>query len=338
MRDKMKIISITIPTFNRAEYLKENLENILPQIIGKQEQIELIINDNASIDNTFEVIKNIKDKYNFPILYTKHSKNIGLLDNFNDVVAKAQGKYIFLMGDDDLLSPNFFDIILNILSQHEDLGIIHFNRLSGNSSCSMNKLHDNVYDGMSNIYDAPVFIKRVVSSPNFISSMIFLKECWDKRAVKVKDNYYGYDFLARIYWGALDRKCLYYYMPLVIMRNPSRTWAKMSSLYCLVGMSNIFYDLNQEIPGIYNIWQNRLKQSRFYDFWTTLIGVSVDQKFYRTKRKEINKHLKSGFEKCLLWMFLYLKPIKLIVFFYKVCLRIFRLISGEMTIVRKITV
>ncbi|MDR2010195.1 MAG: glycosyltransferase [Bacteroidales bacterium] len=326
----MKIISIAIPTFNRAEHLRENLENILPQIYDKQEEIELLINDNASTDNTSEIVMNIKDGYNFPILYTKHPNNIGICENFNDVVDKTQGKYVFLMGDDDLLSPNFFDIILNILSQNEDFGIIHFNRLSGDSFCSNNRLHDNIYDGMQNIYDAPNFIKRIVSSPNFMSSMIFLKECWEQGATKIKDNYYGYDFFARICWGALDKKCLYYYMPLVIMRNPPiRTWSKMWSLYCLVGMSNIFFDLDQKISGIYDIWQNRMRHSKYYDFWEILSGVIIDRKFYRTKRKEINKHLKSVFEKCLLWIFLYLKPVELIKVLYLLCLKIFRLISRK---------
>jgi glycosyltransferase involved in cell wall biosynthesis len=334
----MKIISIAIPTFNRAEYLRENLEIILPQIINKSDKIELIINDNASIDNTSEVVMEMMRKYDFPILYTKHQINIGISGNFNDVISKSNAKYIFLMGDDDLLSPDFFDIILNIVSQNEDLGIIHFNRLSGNSFCSMNKLHDNVYDGMHNIYDATDFIRRVVSSPNFISSVLFSKECWDQGEPRVKGNYYGYDFFARIYWGALDKKCLYYYMPLVIMRNPARTWSKMASLYFLVGMNNIFYDLNQEVPGIYNIWQNRMRHSKYYDFWGSLAGVSVDQKFHRTKRKEINEHLKSGFEKFLLWIFLYLKPVKLIRIFYYICLKMIRLISGKMIIVRKVTI
>jgi hypothetical protein len=99
----------------------------------------------------------------------------------------------------------------------------------------------------------------------------------------------------------------------------------MWSLYFLHGMSNIFLDLDKEITGIYNIWQNRMR--RVYDFWIILGGVSVDRTFYRTKRKEINKHLKSDFEKCVLWMLLYLKPTKLMMFFYRGYLKTHKLIK-----------
>ena len=65
-------------------------------------------------------------------------------------------------------------------------------------------------------------------------------------------------------------------MPLVLMRNPSRTWSHDAALYFLVGMNSIFRDLDQYIPGIHDAWYYRGLKTHFYDFYGILSQVAID--------------------------------------------------------------
>ena len=52
----MKTLSIAIPTHNRAHFLKEELDILLPQVLTRKEEIEIIISDNVSTDDTESMI------------------------------------------------------------------------------------------------------------------------------------------------------------------------------------------------------------------------------------------------------------------------------------------
>lgn len=73
--------------------LKQRLDNL---------NIEIIISDNASEDDTFKIIKSITDKR---IKYIRHSKNIGLQQNWAKAIFKfSKGKYLLILSDDDYLT------------------------------------------------------------------------------------------------------------------------------------------------------------------------------------------------------------------------------------------
>ena len=77
---KKPILSVCIPTYNRAEYLKLTIESIISQKEFLDEDVELVICDNASDDNTDEVVLQYSKKYR-NIIYVKNEKNINN-DNF----------------------------------------------------------------------------------------------------------------------------------------------------------------------------------------------------------------------------------------------------------------
>ena len=94
------LISICIPTFNREKYLKECINNIVNQKWFNQNDIEIIISDNASPDNTFKTVKEYQEKYS-NIKYYRNDKNIWANLNLFKVSEYANWKYIWFMGDDD---------------------------------------------------------------------------------------------------------------------------------------------------------------------------------------------------------------------------------------------
>ena len=99
-------LSIAIPTYNRAKCLDECLESIYNQKNIDFNEIEVVISDNNSSDETKFVVDKWKDK--FPIfVYKKNSTNIGPTRNIRNVLNLAQGNYIWLFGDDDIFVKDY---------------------------------------------------------------------------------------------------------------------------------------------------------------------------------------------------------------------------------------
>jgi glycosyltransferase involved in cell wall biosynthesis len=117
------LLSITIPTYNRASILDISLAKIRPQIESAKYKIEFIISDNCSSDNTQEIVSKYI-KMGIPIKYIRNNENIGMDGNFLQCFKQAHGKYVWLLGDDDLLLDNSLNDILEVLSSG-DFGLLH---------------------------------------------------------------------------------------------------------------------------------------------------------------------------------------------------------------------
>ncbi|BCU91631.1 putative glycosyltransferase [Yersinia pseudotuberculosis] len=95
-------ISFCIPTYNRSELLSELIESIVSQCKNRND-IEICISDNASSDNTSEMIAKWKESTDTPIVYKVNKENIGPDRNYLAAVDLASGEYCWLFGSDDRL-------------------------------------------------------------------------------------------------------------------------------------------------------------------------------------------------------------------------------------------
>lgn len=102
-----KILTIGIPTYNGAPHIRETLDSILsqdPNILDSK--VEILISDNASTDETELIVREYSSKHPNLIRYSKNEINIGFDRNLDMLFKKANGAYVWLMGDDDaLLNP-----------------------------------------------------------------------------------------------------------------------------------------------------------------------------------------------------------------------------------------
>ncbi|MEK7680913.1 MAG: glycosyltransferase family 2 protein [Patescibacteria group bacterium] len=110
------VISICIPTFNRAKCLKQCLESIVEQFKDPQirESVEVVISDNASIDDTESMIKEFQKEFS-NIFYYRNLENIRVDRNILNAVDKASGEWVWFLGDDDALFPGAIDYIMQEL-------------------------------------------------------------------------------------------------------------------------------------------------------------------------------------------------------------------------------
>lgn len=109
-----KLLSISVPTYNRAEDLDRCLGSILSQVGGLEEFVEVYVSNNASTDNTREVIqKYLREGY--PLNALENATNLGHDGNLEILYETAQTPYFWLFGDDDFLMPGMLKPIVDVL-------------------------------------------------------------------------------------------------------------------------------------------------------------------------------------------------------------------------------
>ena len=117
------LLSICIPTYNRAEYLREALENITSDP-AFDDRVEVVISDNASPDHTREVGEEFADR--FPnVRYFRNERNL-VDENFEIVLRHGRGKYLKLFNDTLRLRPHSLAKILAIIEKSSDTEPIYF--------------------------------------------------------------------------------------------------------------------------------------------------------------------------------------------------------------------
>jgi abequosyltransferase len=104
------LLTIAIPTYGRAKYLKELL-SVLADQLKDEPRVELIISDNASPDETPSVVQDFVAG-GLRVHYIRNAQNIGPDANFLQCFEQARGKYFWLFSDDDLIVPGALARIL----------------------------------------------------------------------------------------------------------------------------------------------------------------------------------------------------------------------------------
>lgn len=121
-------ISVCIPTYNRAQLLSELFDSLLKA--GGQ-SIEVVVSDNASTDSTYEVIEKYKDKFS-NLIYWQWEKNEGPDKNFLKCVELATRDYCWLMGSDDSITIDAFDIVTSTIISRPDILLLNMLECDGN--------------------------------------------------------------------------------------------------------------------------------------------------------------------------------------------------------------
>ncbi|HEX8462701.1 MAG TPA: glycosyltransferase family 2 protein, partial [Segetibacter sp.] len=119
------LLSICIPTFNRATYLNSCLNSIVKQV-GNNPEVEVIISDNLSDDNTESVAKEYTIKYK-NIKYFKNETNIGGDKNIIKVLSIANGQYLKLLNDYiDFTDKGLLEVLEIVRKYSENKEVLFF--------------------------------------------------------------------------------------------------------------------------------------------------------------------------------------------------------------------
>jgi glycosyltransferase involved in cell wall biosynthesis len=135
-KDIKPLVSICIPTFNSSRFIFQSLTSICKQTY---KNIEIIVSDNNSTDNTVEIIKSIMAK-DSRIKLNINSRNIGFSANANKLISLANYDYIALFHSDDIYHPTIIEKEMEFLSSNSDLaGCFTESKFIGQNSLELTK-------------------------------------------------------------------------------------------------------------------------------------------------------------------------------------------------------
>ena len=117
------VVSVIMPTYNRADYLKRSVQSVLDQTFT---DFEIILVNNYSTDDTLNVISAFNDDRIKVIDF----KNDGIIaKSRNQGIKQSVGKYIAFLDDDDLWCPDKLELQIKYLEEHPEFGLVYSNAL-----------------------------------------------------------------------------------------------------------------------------------------------------------------------------------------------------------------
>ena len=122
-------LTIAIPTYNRAAKLDKQLAWAVNAIDGRWDEVELIVSDNASPDETPAVCEKWKARSHGNLRVQRQQSNVGLVRNVLACINAARGDFVWVVGDDDTIYDNALDWVLQELRSNlaHALTYIHLN-------------------------------------------------------------------------------------------------------------------------------------------------------------------------------------------------------------------
>lgn len=180
------LLSICIPTYNRNIWLKKSLETLVPQLQNLENEVELIISNNASTDLTRQVINEYITK--FPIIVNHNSLNVGGTKNFHICSQLARGKYVWTLGDDDFVVDKFIPKLLIIMKKNENIPFYYIQNVGWHPEereiedylSDLSLLYNDFYSDSEIIWEKfeklSIIAKPETGYFNAISNFIMLKE------------------------------------------------------------------------------------------------------------------------------------------------------------------
>lgn len=200
------IFSILIPTYNREKLIKRAIDSVLNQTFP---YFELIIIDDASTDNTQNIVQSINDSR---IVYIKHEVNKGQNPAYNTGLRIAQGKYIsFLDSDDEWLQTKLEETYKKFISDNE-LGLVyHLGGMKDNNSELVLQRHDY----LEGYIEKEVLTQSYLTSPTMETVK---KSCFDvigflrEDITTSKDDDMNFLFVKHFKVGFIDKILGIYYL------------------------------------------------------------------------------------------------------------------------------
>ncbi len=118
------VLSILLPTFNRASILRLTLKHLLSEVERLKGRVEVVIGNNASTDETDTVLAELTSEYSSVV---RRETNIGAWRNIVALANEARGDWVWILGDDDFLVPYSLEKIVSSINNSGSIDLICIN-------------------------------------------------------------------------------------------------------------------------------------------------------------------------------------------------------------------
>ena len=111
-------LSVCVPTFNRPVLVQRAIYSIVQAVSGREREVEIVVSDNSP-DVSERACRQALEAWEGPSLYVGNPQNVGISANFNECIARASGRYVLFVCDDDRLLPGALPAILDALADRD---------------------------------------------------------------------------------------------------------------------------------------------------------------------------------------------------------------------------
>lgn len=267
------LITVAMPVYNNEKTVATTIKSVLKQTYKNW---ELVIIDDASTDNSIDVISSFKDKR---IKLIRHKKNKHIAKSLNEIIKIAKGEYFARIDGDDYCYPNRFETQINYLKNHPDVDLIGSDLLIVNKHGELlgkrtyNNLISNPY---SNIY---------IAHPTFFGkTSFFQKYKYHCPPVTAQDQ----DLLFRSYtkskFAKIDQILVCYQETLSLKKIVRARFDLMKSRFLNKGINF----------GLFTLFINQMLKIIYESF---AIFTGLNYKMLRHRARPISKKEKAEWEK-----------------------------------------
>ena len=207
-------VSFVVPCYNYGRYLEDCLSSIFNQDL--KEDFEVIVIDDASTDNTQDVIKKFKSANLIPII---HDKNMGHVISINKGLYAAKGDFIARIDADDRYRSNFLSETLPIFYKNPEVGLVYGDPaiINEKGEITLKKCNTHSNDFKKNVF-IDLLKKNFICAPTTIAR----KEAWQE-ALPIPEGFNFSDWYLSL---KMARKFEFYYVDKIIAdyRVHSNNW------------------------------------------------------------------------------------------------------------------
>jgi abequosyltransferase len=175
-----KLLTISIPTYNRASMLDAQLTWLSAELEGFESECEIVVSDNCSSDDTAAVIANWRQRFEgrIPFVTNRNDHNIGGMANIMHCIGQANSKFVWSLGDDDVIQRGAVPYIVGKIKKHANLSVILLNgngRDQNTHKITQERWFDSTSDkpSQNSASEFETFLEKHMGGVLFISSAVY---------------------------------------------------------------------------------------------------------------------------------------------------------------------
>ena len=191
------MVSVIVPNYNHAPYLKERIESILGQTY---QDFELILLDDCSTDNSREVLEDYRHHPKVSHVIINDQNTCNTFKQWERGIRLSQGAYIWIAESDDVAEPRFLETLVGTLEQHPDavVAYAHSQMIDSESHDLDFSWHPHGSNGQTLVYDGHWYLRHRMLVHNNIynaSMVLFRKAVFERIPTDYQQYRYCGDWL-----------------------------------------------------------------------------------------------------------------------------------------------
>lgn len=179
------LVSVCIPAYNSSAYIEETIRSVMAQ---EYQNIELIVVDDRSSDDTVCIVKHLQEEDDRIKLF-ENEKNLGMSGNWSRCLELCQGEFVKLICADDMIEPNALKLEAKALMEHPTVNLVESDTrlvdINGKTIGRFKRYHK------SGVVDGKKIAKTSLMLNNFFGAPV---DNMIRRSILAKTGYFDPDF------------------------------------------------------------------------------------------------------------------------------------------------